>query len=80
MESSQALVDLDSGEVFEQLMFGISVPAIPVLEVQRKGVISTTRSHFNNTDWLLEEGDKLAVVVKEGRWLVTIKKAWEQEL
>ena len=72
-------VDLESGEVYEQLMFGIVVPSTPVLEVQRKGLINTTEAHFNLTRWQLEEGDSMAVKVKDGRWLVTLKKAWEQE-
>lgn len=72
-------VDTETGEFTGQLMFGIFVPSVPTLDVQRRGVISTTEKHFNLTNWMLEEGDSMAVKVKDGRWLVTLKKAWEQE-
>ncbi|MBN1461385.1 MAG: hypothetical protein JXA57_17795 [Armatimonadetes bacterium] len=71
--------DTETGEVFERLMFGIAVLSRPMMDCQRRGVINTTEQHFNLTNWALDEGDSMSVKVKEGRWIVTIKKAWEQE-
>lgn len=59
-------------------MFGIAVPVVPVLEVQRRGVLNMTREHFNRVHWALEDGDSMSVKVKDGRWLVAVKKAWEE--
>lgn len=74
------VVDTTTGEVGGQLMFGFEVPSVPVVDVQRRGLISTTREHFWQTRWDLEEGDSMSVkVMKDGRWLVVVKKAWEQE-
>lgn len=70
--------DTETGEVNGQLLFGFAVPTMPVVEAQRCGHINTTREHFWSTRWDLDEGDSMTVKVKDGRWLVTIKKAWEQ--
>jgi hypothetical protein len=70
-------VDVETGELAGQLMFGICVPSVPILASQRRGIISTTEAHFNGTRWSLEEGDKMSVQVKDGRWIVKIVKAWE---
>lgn len=71
--------DSATGELSGQLMFGILVPSVPVIDCQRRGVINTTREHFCQTQWHLEEGDSMTVKVKDGRWLVTLKKAWEAD-
>lgn len=73
------VVDMATGELGGQLMLGIEVPAMPVVEIQRRGTIRTDEVGFNQVHWRLDEGDKLSVTVKDGVWLVRLAKGWEQE-
>lgn len=73
----QPQVDVETGEIGGQLMFGIVVPVVPVVEIQQRGMMRMDETAFNATEWHLDEGDKLTVTIKDGVWVVRITKAWE---
>jgi predicted transcriptional regulator len=73
--SSKVLVEVESGEVFGQLMFGINVARVAV---QRKAELVLDERQFNAHTWQFGPGDKLTVTERDGMLVVKMTTKGEE--